>query len=60
MLLCKIEKTRQKLRQAIDSGKTFTDGDVIELSQQLDEYLVEIQKKKLIKKAMTEISDNLV
>ncbi|MCY9533168.1 MULTISPECIES: aspartyl-phosphate phosphatase Spo0E family protein [Paenibacillus] len=55
MLLDEIEKAREQLQEAFDGGKTFTDAEVIELSQQLDEYLVEIQKKRLLKKAIMEI-----
>ncbi|EJW14888.1 aspartyl-phosphate phosphatase Spo0E family protein [Paenibacillus alvei] len=55
ILLDEIEKAREQLQEALEAGKTFTDADVIELSQRLDEYLVEIQKKRLLKKAILEI-----
>ncbi|MCM3292020.1 aspartyl-phosphate phosphatase Spo0E family protein [Paenibacillus sp. MER 180] len=54
-LLDAIEKAREQLQGALEEGKTFTDSEIIELSQQLDEYLVEIQKKRLLKKAILEI-----
>ncbi|EPY14427.1 MULTISPECIES: aspartyl-phosphate phosphatase Spo0E family protein [Paenibacillus] len=55
ILLDEIEKAREQLQEALEEGKTFTDVEVIELSQRLDEYLVEIQKKRLLKKAILEI-----
>ncbi|MCY7483562.1 aspartyl-phosphate phosphatase Spo0E family protein [Paenibacillus alvei] len=55
ILLDEIEKAREQLQEALEAGKTFTDAYVIELSQRLDEYLVEIQKKRLLKKAILEI-----
>ncbi|MGG4397351.1 helix-turn-helix domain-containing protein [Paenibacillus thiaminolyticus] len=51
-LICKIEKTRIKMEKAVQEGKNLTDVDVVNLSQELDEYLVEIQKKGLIKRVL--------
>ncbi|BFH71686.1 hypothetical protein J27TS7_56800 [Paenibacillus dendritiformis] len=51
-LICKIEKTRIKMEKAVLEGKNLTDVYVVNLSQELDEYLVEIQKKGLIKRVL--------
>ncbi|RJG23703.1 aspartyl-phosphate phosphatase Spo0E family protein [Paenibacillus thiaminolyticus] len=55
----KIERTRHMLKQAVQSGKKFTDYDVVQLSQKLDEYLLEIQKKRLIRREIRNISESL-
>ncbi|BFH18119.1 aspartyl-phosphate phosphatase Spo0E family protein [Paenibacillus melissococcoides] len=55
VLLLKIERTRHMLKQAVQSGKKFTDYDVVQLSQKLDEYLLEIQKKRLIRREIRKI-----
>lgn len=51
-LIWKIENARIKMEKAVQEGKTLTDVDVVNLSQELDEYLVEIQKKGLIKRVL--------
>ena len=51
-LIRKIENTRLLMIKAVQEGKNFTDDDVVQLSQELDTYLVEIQKKGLIKRVM--------
>lgn len=51
-LICKIENARIKMEKAVQEGKNLTDVDVVNLSQELDEYLVEIQKKGLIKRVL--------
>ncbi|MFD3271044.1 helix-turn-helix domain-containing protein [Paenibacillus dendritiformis] len=51
-LICKIENARIKMEKAVQEGKNLTDVDVVNLSQELDDYLVEIQKKGLIKRVL--------
>ncbi|WGU93333.1 helix-turn-helix domain-containing protein [Paenibacillus dendritiformis] len=51
-LICKIENARIKMEKAVQEGKSLTDVDVVNLSQELDDYLVEIQKKGLIKRVL--------
>ncbi|MFL1676128.1 aspartyl-phosphate phosphatase Spo0E family protein [Paenibacillus dendritiformis] len=59
ILLLKIEQTRHMLKQAVQNGKQFTDCDVVQLSQKLDKYLLEIQKKRLIRREIRNISESL-
>ncbi|MDG0873146.1 aspartyl-phosphate phosphatase Spo0E family protein [Paenibacillus thiaminolyticus] len=59
ILLLKIEQTRHMLKQAVQNGKKFTDCDVVQLSQKLDKYLLEIQKKRLIRREIRNISESL-
>lgn len=42
----KIESVRQQMMQIAAEKKNFTDKAVVELSQELDIYLVEYQKRK--------------
>ncbi|MCE5171651.1 aspartyl-phosphate phosphatase Spo0E family protein [Paenibacillus profundus] len=41
----KIESIRLQLIQAVDNNKSFTDLTVVRLSQELDVYLLEFQKR---------------
>ncbi|WII37633.1 helix-turn-helix domain-containing protein [Paenibacillus thiaminolyticus] len=51
-LICRIENARIKMEKAVQERKNLTDADVVNLSQELDDYLVEIQKKGLIKRVL--------
>ncbi|WP_374019461.1 aspartyl-phosphate phosphatase Spo0E family protein [Paenibacillus thiaminolyticus] len=45
-LIYKIESVRQQMMKIAAEKKNFTDKAVVELSQELDIYLVEYQKRK--------------
>ncbi|MDT8979648.1 XRE family transcriptional regulator [Paenibacillus sp. chi10] len=48
-LLRKMERTRLKMMNAAKTGRNLTDVSVVQLSQELDTYIVEIQKKGIFK-----------
>ncbi|UHA72209.1 aspartyl-phosphate phosphatase Spo0E family protein [Paenibacillus sp. 481] len=58
-LLKKIAAHRKKLVDAVENGLSLTDDYVIKLSQELDDVLLEAQKKHLLKKALKEIASSL-
>ncbi|MBN3523240.1 aspartyl-phosphate phosphatase Spo0E family protein [Paenibacillus apiarius] len=45
-LLDQIESVRRQLIQAVAEKKSFTDVEIVRLSQQLDFYLVEFEKRR--------------
>ncbi|WP_267934220.1 MULTISPECIES: aspartyl-phosphate phosphatase Spo0E family protein [Paenibacillus] len=45
-MLDKIESVRQQLIQAVAEKKSFTDVEIVMLSQQLDVYLLEFHKRR--------------
>lgn len=46
-LFKKIQQLRQKLVTIVSMKKNFTDDEVVSVSQELDYYLVEFQRKML-------------
>ncbi|MGG4393335.1 aspartyl-phosphate phosphatase Spo0E family protein [Paenibacillus thiaminolyticus] len=46
-LFQKIQQLRQKLVTIVSMKKNFTDEEVVSVSQELDYYLVEFQRKML-------------
>lgn len=51
-LLRKMERTRLKMMNAAKTGRNLTDVSVVQLSQELDTYIVEIQKKGIFKNSL--------
>lgn len=51
-LLRKMERTRLKMMNAAKTGRNLTDDSVVQLSQELDTYIVEIQKKGIFKNSL--------
>ncbi|NOJ72134.1 Spo0E family sporulation regulatory protein-aspartic acid phosphatase [Paenibacillus alvei] len=51
-LLRKMERTRLKMMSAAKTGRNLTDASVVQLSQELDTYIVEIQKKGILKNSL--------
>lgn len=51
-LLRKMERTRLKMMNAAKTGRNLTDTSVVQLSQELDTYIVEIQKKGIFKNSL--------
>ncbi|WP_272491074.1 aspartyl-phosphate phosphatase Spo0E family protein [Paenibacillus apiarius] len=45
-MLDQIESVRRQLIQAVAEKKSFTDVEIVRLSQQLDFYLVEFEKRR--------------
>ncbi|MBN3523817.1 aspartyl-phosphate phosphatase Spo0E family protein [Paenibacillus apiarius] len=48
-LIHKIERIRRDLVQAVNEKKSFTDDEIVKLSQQLDDYLVAVQRETYAK-----------
>lgn len=51
-LLRKMERTRLKMMSAAKTGQNLTETSVVQLSQELDTYIVEIQKKGILKSSL--------
>ncbi|KJB88364.1 hypothetical protein AZ66_07945 [Paenibacillus sp. E194] len=51
-LLRKMERTRLNMMNAAKIGRNLTDTSVVQLSQELDTYIVEIQKKGIFKNSL--------
>ncbi|NOJ72135.1 Spo0E family sporulation regulatory protein-aspartic acid phosphatase [Paenibacillus alvei] len=49
-LLRQMEQTRLNMISAVEAGRNLTDASVVRLSQELDGYIVEIQKKSILKR----------
>lgn len=45
VILQKVEELRQRLARAVGSIKSLNDERIVELSQELDCYILQIQKK---------------
>lgn len=52
VLLRKMECTRLNMMNAAKTGRNLTDTSVVQLSQELDTYIVEIQKKGILKNSL--------
>lgn len=50
-LFSKIQQLRQKLVTIVNVKNSFTDDEVVSVSQELDYYLVEFQRKMLHEQA---------
>ncbi|MCM3338804.1 aspartyl-phosphate phosphatase Spo0E family protein [Paenibacillus sp. MER TA 81-3] len=48
-LMQTIERIRRELVQAVNEKKSFTDDEIVKLSQQLDDYLVTVQRETYAK-----------
>ncbi|MBN3523578.1 Spo0E family sporulation regulatory protein-aspartic acid phosphatase [Paenibacillus apiarius] len=48
----KIQNLRQQLVKAVNQKKGFTDSEVIMISQELDVYILESQKKRYVSKEL--------
>ncbi|SYX82149.1 XRE family transcriptional regulator [Paenibacillus alvei] len=51
-LLRQLEQTRLNMISAVADGRNLTDATVVRLSQELDGYIVEFQKKSILKRAV--------
>lgn len=51
-LLRQLEQSRLNMISAVADGRNLTDATVVRLSQELDGYIVEFQKKSILKRAV--------
>ncbi|MCM3292021.1 XRE family transcriptional regulator [Paenibacillus sp. MER 180] len=49
-LLRKMERARLQMISVAETGRNLTDSSVVQLSQELDDYIVEIQKRGILKR----------
>ncbi|MBG9792364.1 hypothetical protein ABD76_07575 [Paenibacillus dendritiformis] len=53
LILQKVEELRQRLTRAVGNMKSLSDEHVVILSQELDSYILQLQKKNYLNRVKT-------